>query len=276
MDNKFNFFVPAEVDFEKAKGKTGEEKYKNMYLSGVASTDEEDTDEETLEPQGYVLDRFLKSGLVNYEHMAKAGGAKYWIGEPTDAKVKGNKFFVKAKLWDKSKMARDLYDTVEIMKGSGSSRKIGWSIEGKALQRDPMNEKRITKALITNVALTFMPKNGSTYADIIKGNQSDDFLKAEDYEFDDDANGGKIYLLDITTPKGIRVTVDKDFNIKMDKAMTTDSARALIPESLDGKLTSLKGDSFRKNIEILANYHKNIGFNNEDLKKIKKNIKNYF
>ena len=45
------------------------------------------------------------------------------------------------------------------MQESGSTRKPGMSVEGKALERDKKNPKRVTKALITNIALTMTPVN---------------------------------------------------------------------------------------------------------------------
>jgi hypothetical protein len=164
--NNFNFFVPVD-DLTKA-GETGENRYKSMYLQGCASTNAWDTDEQSLEPSGFDLGIFKSSGLVNYEHQAKKS-PKAFVGEPVEAEVRDNKFFVKAKLWEKSPLARDLWDTVHIMKESGSQRKLAWSIEGTPLAKDPRNPNRITKALITHVALTFMPKNAQTYADICKG-----------------------------------------------------------------------------------------------------------
>jgi hypothetical protein len=45
---------------------------------------------------------------------------------------------------------------------------LGFSIEGKAVERDPLNKQRVTKAKITGVAVTHMPKNAQTFADIVK------------------------------------------------------------------------------------------------------------
>ena len=59
---------------------------------------------------------------------------------------------------------------------SGSTRRPGMSIEGKALERDPKNEKHITKAIINNIALTFTPVNFNSYLDFVKGVQEQDFI----------------------------------------------------------------------------------------------------
>ena len=57
------------------------------------------------------------------------------------------------------------------------------SIEGKVLERDKNNRRRVKKALITNLALTFEPVNSNSFFDIVKGLQSADFV---DYSFNDE------------------------------------------------------------------------------------------
>lgn len=231
-NNDFNFFVPLS-NIEKGKDKNGNEV---MIVEGIASTDDEDADEEVLVPNGYILDRFRSMGFINWNHMSKSDPSKI-IGEPIDCYVKDNKFYIKGMLYPDQKQARDTYELIQILKKSGSSRKLGWSIEGKVLQRDPNNPKRVTRALITGVAITPTPVNSNTFVDLVKGQQKEDFI---DYEFDETANGGKTYILDVVTTDNVRVRVDKDFNIIIGKAMSTESGRPLMKESLDKKLIKLK------------------------------------
>jgi hypothetical protein len=279
-NDRFNFFIPLE--FEKSESKKTQGKYDNMIVYGLASDNTEDLDGEILEPSGYEFSEFLRKGLVNLEHFtSRKGSSKYWIGEPVDAKVDKNKFFVKAKLWKNSPLARDFWDTVNIMKESGSNRKPGFSIEGTALEKDPSNPKRITKARINNIALTFSPINSNSWIDIVKGQQSQDFINAA---FDTEANGGKIYLLDITKEDGTRITIDKEFNIKIRKAMSlgTQSGRqldrvpttgaSLVAESLDKKLKRLP-INLKKSIILLSRMNQESGFSEEKREKIKQKIK---
>jgi hypothetical protein len=224
----------------------------------------------------------LQNGLLNYEHQAKQS-SKFIVGEPIKAEIKDNKFFIKGKLWKGQKVAEDLWDTLHIMKDNKSNRKLGWSIEGKALQRDPVNPKRITKALITNVALTFQPKNKNTWAQISKGEYTEPYIEPE---FDETANGGAEYLLDITKPDGTRITIDKEFNIKIDKAMSaghktgrdldgvTSSGAALKKESLDEKLRNLQPELKEAIIAIAENKRKN-KIEKKILEKTKKIIKSF-
>lgn len=278
-NNNFNFFVKAEADSNGKKGK-----YDNMFLFGEASNNTKDSDEEILEPSGYIIDNFIKNGTLNYEHQAK-NSSRYIVGEPVQAEIKNNRFFIKGKLWKGCEVAQDLWDTLHVMKENNSNRTLGWSIEGKAISRDPANPKRIIKALITNCALTFSPKNKNTWAQIAKGEYKDAYIEPE---FDETANGGSEYLLDITKPDGTHITIDKEFNIKIGKAMTagtktgrdldgTDtSGAALKKESLGKKLIDLKQDIV-KNFVLKAQEKKKEGkFNKEQLEKVKKIIKNFF
>jgi hypothetical protein len=247
---KFNFFVPIEYDniFKAGTKDDGKLDYSKMFIFGQASDNSEDSDGQILEPSGFELNRFLDSGLINYEHGSKDSPLNI-LGEPTDAYVKDNKFFIKSKLWEHSTKARQLWDTLHTMKKSGSTRKIGYSIEGKTLKVDPINKNRLTKCLITHCALTFSPKNKNAVADIMKGNYAKAFMENE---FDETANGGAEYLLDITRPDGTRLTIDKEFNTKVvAKAMTAGSDTGMAVVGKDVTFAAFKKESFDKKPKIL-------------------------
>ena len=283
--SKFNAFIPLHVDeelLEKARKATGEDRYDNMILEGLASDATEDTDGEELHPDGFDIRKFLKSGLINYEHLAKKS-PKNIIGEPIAAKVTNNKFWIKAKLYKAVALARELWDSILDMKESGSTRLPGWSIEGSAKLRDPYNPKRVTKALITHCALTFAPKNANTWADIAKGEQAEDFVN---YEFDQQtANGGKTYLLEVEGVDGSLIRVNKDFSVQIiRKAMSAGtqtgrelngvitSGASLKAESLDKKLKKLQPE-FRKSIITVSNNMEILSL--KDLEIIRNSVKNF-
>lgn len=248
--NDFNFFIPIdESSIEKAAKEPIESRYDNMLLEGVASDNSKDIEGEVLEPSGYVTSYFLNGGYINYEHLAKKS-PKFLIGEPIDAKVVNNDFKIKAKLWKSSDVARDTWDKILEMKKEGSKRRPGWSIEGKALSRDPMNPKRITKALITNVALTFNPVNGNTWADIVKGVQKEDYVEPE-YEQGDDTLD---YILEFEKD-GKKFRVGKDYKVfEVKKSMGIDNTKPLVPESLEKKPKSLQFSEIKKSIDNLLKY----------------------
>lgn len=182
--NDFNFFLP--IDFAKAEnkvyGKGDERRYENMIFEGIASDTSEDYQGDRMEPNGFQIDYFLKHGLFNLDHLTVRSPelkSRFWIGEPLDAKIVNNKFWVKGKLWKDSPEARAFWDKCLEMKSSGANRKPGMSIEGKALERNPKNPKHITKAIINNIALTFTPVNFNSYLEIVKGVQSIDFVPTD-------------------------------------------------------------------------------------------------
>lgn len=238
QDN-FNFWVP--IEFEKSVDPVT--KKKKMIFSGIASDDSKDADDEILEPSGFELKNFLESSFINYNHGTK-NSPKSIVGEPLEAKIVNNKFVVKGMLYDDSKLAHDIWETAEMLEKSGSKRRLGFSIEGTPLKRDLVNPKRILKARITGLAITANPKNRNTIFQLVKGEQAEDFIDYE-YEFEksQDPNGGEVeYLVDINdVEKGVRVTMDKDLTIKIEKAITTDSpsGKAMKKESLEDDLKNL-------------------------------------
>lgn len=237
--DKFNFFIP--IDMEKAVDeKTGK---KSMKFKGVASTADKDSDEEELIPEGFDLSYFKKYGLVNWHHQTKDNPSAI-IGYPTDAKIKDGKMLIEGELYEDSPLAQKVYALGEMLEKVPNGRRLGFSIEGKALDRDPLNKKRITKARITGVAITHQPKNANTLMSIMKGECENDFVQLEYEEIEKaEANGGQItYLLDFNDGEGNRITVDKHFNISvMKKALTTDvgSGKGLIKEDLEHEIKNI-------------------------------------
>lgn len=227
----FKFFVPLAIS--KAKDKEGKGM---MKLGGIASTPDQDSDGEFLHPDGFDLDYFKKYGFINWHHQSKTNPAAI-IGEPTKAEVRDDKLYIETELYNDSQLAKDVYTLAKALQSSTSGRSLGFSIEGKVTERDPMNPKIVRKAQITGCAVTPTPKNHTTLAEIIKGHVSDDEYH---YEVDaDSANGGDTFILDVTKPSGERITVDKSLNITI-KSTNTNNARALIEEDLDGSLKNLK------------------------------------
>lgn len=208
-----NFKLFTELDIDKSTKdlpKDNEDRYKNMVFSGVASDRTKDAEAESLDPNGFVYDRFLKYGLFNLDHLptrSPVNKSRWFLGEPISAEVKDGKFFVKGKLWEKSPEARAFWDKAIEMSESGSSRKPGMSVEGKALERDPKNPSKVTKALITNVALTFTPVNPSTYLDIQKSKGDCSFESPKDFITSN-------ILLEYETG-GKMIQIGKDFKVSI-------------------------------------------------------------
>ena len=168
--NKDNFSLWMPVEVTKGTTVSGDEKW---GFKGIASTTKRDTDNEVLMPQGFDLSYFTESGLVNWNHQSKDNPSAI-IGEPTLAKVVPDGLYVETELY-KTPTAKGVWELAKAM--SKKKRKLGFSIEGKVLERDPLDATKITKAKITGLAITPTPKNNATFAEMVKGGS---------FEFDDD------------------------------------------------------------------------------------------
>lgn len=203
MEEKFNIFVPIDII---EKGKRGEDGLpEELHIAGVASMtpsdqSKRDLDGEWLDVNGFDYKPFLQKGFFNLEHKGREDYANI-IGEPISAAVKDGKFYVEGKLYKENPKAVSVWQLGQILKKAGSTRKIGFSIEGKAKERDPLDPKKVTKATVTGVAVTISPKNDGTEC-LFKG------------EVDYEKQPGSELLIDITDDNGTRWTVDKDLNIE--------------------------------------------------------------
>jgi len=226
--NKFNFWFPIEI--EKAKGENGKE---NMGFKGVASTFDEDTDGEFLDPKGFDLTYLKKSGFLNWHHSTKER-PKAIIGEPTKAEITSKGLYVETKLYD-SPMAREVFELGELLEKNSKTRRLGFSVEGKVTERDPLNEKIIRKANITGIAITHLPKNQKTFAEIMKGEIDFIPLEFDEVEKGESANGGTVTIIaDVTRKDGSRILLDSTGNITYKALDTADTGKALKKESLEG------------------------------------------
>ena len=123
--SKFNFFTEADFfksDFNSLNYPVGDDRrYERMIFEGLASDASEDSEGESMEPNGFIIDRFLKHGLINLDHLttrSPINKSRFWIGNPLSAKITDNKFYVKCQLWKKSPEARAFYDKALEMKES--------------------------------------------------------------------------------------------------------------------------------------------------------------
>ena len=230
--NNFSFWCPNDI-IKAIDQETGEE---IMRLGGIASTADEDSDGEFLDPKGFDIKPLLESGMVNWHHQAKTAPATI-VGEPTKAEIRKEGLYIETDLYKSSQIARDIWELAKTLAADSKTRRLGYSIEGKVLSRksdDPSSPdyKKITKAIITGVAITHMPKNPKTFANIIKGEIDDDFDSDKEDKEDIEKNAK-----------------NGENDAKSDKGETTDTNRALIKEDVDKnvKVTTFgKAEVFEK------------------------------
>ena len=226
--NNFNFWCPVEIS-KAIDEKTGEEL---MLLGGIASTADEDSDGEFLDPKGFDIRPLLKSGMVNWHHQAKTCPGTI-VGEPTKAEIRKEGLYIETKLYPSSQVARDIWELAKTLDSDSDTRRLGYSIEGRVISRKSDDRtspdyKKITKAVITGVAITHQPKNPKTFANIIKG---------EIDEFDEEAKEKE--KKEVENKKRKFSKEEKEYyegvNMK-EKSLDTTNAEPLVKKDVDPKL----------------------------------------
>lgn len=158
MNSQFRFDIPLDT-FIKG-GETATER----RIGGICTTDGLDRQSEIVLADGLDFEPFLKGGWFNDNHDDATDSV---VGYPIRAEMKdlgqGRKgwyvegFMLKGdgttradKLW---KLANSLQKT---------DRRLGFSVEGKILERDPENPHIVRKAVVSEVAITKCPVNTET------------------------------------------------------------------------------------------------------------------
>lgn len=138
-----------------------------LAVRGVISSERRDLQDEVVVQAGLDLATLGDYGWINDNHSKRPGDEFGQVtrtypmsipgedGEPVPATgIEGFFFDTPAN--------RDLHAKAVALRKSGSGVGYGFSIEGQVLARDPKDRRRITKARITQVALTRTPVNRDT------------------------------------------------------------------------------------------------------------------
>lgn len=167
MKDKFKFIMPADLE----KSKDGDWKVK-----GLASTGDLDKQGEIIMQKGIDLSPIdNKKGIINFDHQK---GPENTLGLLDGYSRKDNQLYVEGRLFKNHAKAKAMYEIMSSL-GDSDRGRVGMSVEGQILERDPNNPKVIKKCRINAVALTLNPVNTNTYADLVKS-----LSVAEDIEFD--------------------------------------------------------------------------------------------
>lgn len=167
MNNKFSFVMPAEI----VKSEDGDWK-----IAGLASTNAVDQQGESIMQKGIDLSPIDASkGYFNYDHQK---GPENLIGTIDGYSQSDKGLYVHGKLFKDHDRAKSVY---QIMNSLGKSERgrVGLSVEGQVLERDPLNPQVIKKCKISKVAVTLNPVNTDTYADLVKSMGSSSEIEFE-------------------------------------------------------------------------------------------------
>lgn len=138
-------FVPAEI--------CKSSKDKEMRIMGFASTPNMDRQNETVVQQGLDIKDFVEYGFFNLDHDNSC-----ILGYPDKerTKVTNEGLYVEGTILP-TKEGNRIWETAVALQKSNAPRKLGFSIEGKVLERD--TQGKIKKAKVYNVAITSTPVN---------------------------------------------------------------------------------------------------------------------
>jgi hypothetical protein len=178
-ENHFSTFITFDPDLAKAAD-LGESALLGP-ISGIASTDAVDHDGEVVDQDGLDWSLFTKGGSfrpvpLTYEHPFTV---KDTIGEATSieiverdgrkaTKITGNLFLSDPK-------GREIWDKIVTWKKSGSQLRLGFSVEGKVVQR---NGNKIAKARVHSIAISQFPRNYEAWLEPLAASLLDQ-IKAE-------------------------------------------------------------------------------------------------
>lgn len=155
----FKFDIEAEV-FEKTNSK-GESEY---WVGGVCTTDHIDQEGERLLQEGLDFRPFLEHGYFNDNHAKDTGAA---VGRPARVELRtlddGHKgWYVEGPLYNNTRAKAIMELANELERSGDAKRKLGFSVEGAILDRDPENPATVRRAVVREVAITRCPVNQHT------------------------------------------------------------------------------------------------------------------
>lgn len=132
-----------------------------VIVKGFCTTQAVDADGEEVVPEGLDFGPFMRSGRLTDGHPKRRDNI---VGEPIELTARrhpegGNGYFLKGKLYLHIPRGRKILEDHTRLLKSGARSGLGFSIEGKVIQRDPRNRKRILKGVIDSVAIDPYPKN---------------------------------------------------------------------------------------------------------------------
>lgn len=160
---EFFFFVP----FNKSTTTVYEDSEGKRIIEGIASTEDKDLQNEKVIQKGIDLSYFNKHGTLNWDHKPEP---QYIVGEPLDSRHTDKGLYLKGLLYKDHQIADGIWELAKSMEKSGSSRKLGFSIQGRVLRKSngPSGSKNIESCWLQAIAVTAHPINTHTYLDVVK------------------------------------------------------------------------------------------------------------
>ena len=161
----FEFFMP--IGLAKSDSVNGVASDSKRWIQGIASTDDTDLQDEIVVQSGIDTSYFMKYGYINDDHKP---GPEHKVGEPTECRATKAGLWIKAFLFKGHDRAEYWWELLNSLESSGSTRKVGFSIEGKIIRRAG---KSILKCWLKDIAITASPVNTHSWAEVVKSLSSE-------------------------------------------------------------------------------------------------------
>jgi len=149
----FNVFVPGVFQILE---KAGDDVEVSRSIGGFASTEDLDRQGEIVVQKGLDFSEFVSWGWFNDNHRQETSAA---LGYPTDARLEKGRWWVEGNLIPGYPPSDRIWELAKSLARMQAPRKLGFSIEGKVVERDGYN--KILRAKVRDVAITRMPVNTS-------------------------------------------------------------------------------------------------------------------
>lgn len=195
----------------------------SYIIEGIASNGSRDLQGEVIKPEGLDISYLLSSGYIDYEHDKDSV-----IGVPINdgTYVDDEGLHLKALIFGDDPRVQKMFQLQEHFDQTGVDRNLGFSIEGKVLDRDSFDDSIVREVMVTGCALTYRPACDTarinSWSRITKSAFECDSLEAVQKSLDDEViKGGAWQAGDGISPK------------------TQKGGAAMRTESLEGAITTL-------------------------------------
>lgn len=156
MKDDFRFYIEKAIIPQQNKKRAD----RDWVLRGVAGDSTTDGEGESLDYNNFDLSRM---DYVNWEHGQQPEDT---IGVIIKKTIRNGRLHIDVKLFKDKKKAKEVWELANQYEEEGKN--LGFSVEGKATARNPMDRNKVAKAQLYGVALCKVPVNPVTYAKIVK------------------------------------------------------------------------------------------------------------
>lgn len=153
-EDDFQVWSPIDASVIEKAERSGEDVESTRPIGGWCSTENIDRQDEVVVAKGLDFSEFVAFGYFNDNHRQDTSSV---LGYPRVARLEKSRWWTEGNLLSGYPPADRVWELAKALRKSRAPRNLGFSIEGKVLQRDGGN--RIVRAKVRNVAITNAPVN---------------------------------------------------------------------------------------------------------------------